>query len=112
MHIAGNPKDMNNWIHKYEGYLGYKDLECLKKLPKSAKITLLSCSTGAPDEITKNHKDNMANKMADVTEKNVIAPIEDFWLNRIKLITINPFEISHPSKHDAKENIFKKFTKE
>lgn len=112
MRISENEKDLNNWIHKFEKYLGYKDLECFKKLPKSSKITLLSCRTGEPDEITNNPKDNIAQKMADVTQNNVVAPIEHVWIARTEITSINPFEVSHPSKHNANINVFKKFTPE
>ena len=110
IHIAGDSNDLNNWIHKYEGIKGYKNLQCLKNLPKSSKITLMSCKVAESEN--GNNNDNIANEIAKKTGKTVIAPTELFYKNRVKISSICQFDVFHPSEKDPKANIFKKFNPE
>lgn len=105
-HISGNVNNINNWIYMD------RDYSCLRDLPSSVKITLISCNTGMPNDYG-DVNDNIASNLAKKTGKLVVAPIDKCTLAEIKGFE-NSFVITHaPINKDIKEeNIFKTFNPE
>jgi len=101
IHISGE-KTWNNYLHKN------RDLaKCFNSLDPSSKITLLACETGKPQN--GNPNDNIAGDIAKNAKLILFAPNEKTKAIDTKITSIEPFEISHPSKMNPNENIFKKF---
>lgn len=106
--IGDQNNNLDDWLHKEKDLLGYRDnLDCLKDISKSARITLLSCNSSQPNGEDVN--DNFASFLSKKTEKEVVAPIEEISGEGIK-ISENAFDVSHASRRNPKEmNVFKKF---
>lgn len=98
IHISGDSVDENrymiekNWIHMK------RDLAKCFEGADLSKITLFSCNTSAP--LFGNVNENIANSIADATKNTVVAPVEKVWPKRIKLVSLDPFEVTHPSQCD------------
>ena len=99
------------WIYLYPGYVDYRDFDCFKDLSSSTKITLLTCRTGQPNK-QGNLNDNIANLIAKKTGKEVISPIELMDARKVKIESIDNFDIFHPCDNNEKENLFHKFNPE
>ena len=93
IHISGE----NNWDNYISIYK--KDLARCFKDADLSKITLFSCNVSAP--LNGDVKNNFSNKLAEIKNEVKASP-EYFYLNKVKLTSINPFEFTHPSQCDDK----------
>lgn len=97
-HISGT-NTLDNYIHMKRNLA-----KCFEGVDL-AKITMFSCSTNAP--VDGNPKNNIAHSIADARKDTVVAPVGDLYATRIKLTSINPFEVYHASQcdqYDCKSN--------
>lgn len=89
----------------------YKDFGCFGNLNRSTKVTLLTCSTGEPN-VHGNVNDNIANLIAKKTGKEVVSPIDLMNAKKVRIESIENFDVFHPCDNNEKENLFKKFNPE
>ena len=80
------------------------------ELDPSGKIVLLTTYMGAP--VNGVYHQSSAQKIANATQKKVIAPTGHASPEKRKISSFEPFVIFHPSENDANANIFKEFTPE
>jgi hypothetical protein len=101
IHLSGE-NIWDNYVHKN------RDLaKCFNSLDPSAKITLFVCSAGKPQN--GNPNDNIAGEIMKNTQNMVVASTELSYSDRRRIVSIDPFEITHPSEKDPKSNIYKEF---
>jgi hypothetical protein len=102
IHIAGPENSWDSYMYRN------RDLaKCFDGLDPSATITLFVCSAGEPKN--GNLNDNIAATIAKETQKAVVASTEKSFSALRKIVSIYPFEITHPSKNDPNKNIYKTF---
>jgi len=103
IHISGDSKILDAWVHKKRNLA-----KCFNSLDPSAKITLFVCSAGEPQN--GNPNDNIAGEIMKNTQNTVVASTEKSRSDWRRIVSIDPFEITHPSKNDPQANIYKKFS--
>lgn len=80
---------------------------CFKGLDPSGRIVLLSGLSGSPEG--GDPKNNIAQKMATLAKREVIAATEMVYPKKMGISSYDQLRIFHPSAHKSSVNIFKLF---